>query len=141
MSPRRSVLMLLADGARADLFEKLLHAGELPNIQKHVVDRGGYRRAASTFTSTTGPAHLPFLTGCYPGTANVPGYRWFDRAAYRPGLPAGPWCLRSYNGPEAFLYPKDLDPDIKTMYEDRKSTRLNSSHANISYAVFCLKKK
>src|SRR3712207_7449034 len=26
-------------------------------------------------------------------------------------------------------------------YGDRKSTRLNSSHANISYAVFCLKKK
>src|SRR3712207_7348406 len=26
-------------------------------------------------------------------------------------------------------------------YADRKSTRLNSSHANISYAVFCLKKK
>src|SRR5438445_5512306 len=31
----------------------------------------------------------------------------------------------------------DLDPGL----EDRKSTRLNSSHANISYAVFCLKKK
>src|SRR3712207_8252715 len=28
-----------------------------------------------------------------------------------------------------------------TANEDRKSTRLNSSHANISYAVFCLKKK
>src|SRR3712207_9476745 len=27
------------------------------------------------------------------------------------------------------------------MRSDRKSTRLNSSHANISYAVFCLKKK
>src|SRR3712207_8262214 len=26
-------------------------------------------------------------------------------------------------------------------WRDRKSTRLNSSHANISYAVFCLKKK
>src|SRR5256886_8698929 len=26
-------------------------------------------------------------------------------------------------------------------YEDRKSTRLNSSHSQISYAVFCLKKK
>src|SRR3712207_8281593 len=26
-------------------------------------------------------------------------------------------------------------------FSDRKSTRLNSSHANISYAVFCLKKK
>src|SRR3712207_7285999 len=28
-----------------------------------------------------------------------------------------------------------------TLRRDRKSTRLNSSHANISYAVFCLKKK
>src|SRR3712207_8045401 len=28
-----------------------------------------------------------------------------------------------------------------TVIGDRKSTRLNSSHANISYAVFCLKKK
>src|SRR2546427_4257494 len=27
------------------------------------------------------------------------------------------------------------------VYEDRKSTRLNSSHSQISYAVFCLKKK
>src|SRR3712207_7434888 len=31
----------------------------------------------------------------------------------------------------------ELDPER----QDRKSTRLNSSHANISYAVFCLKKK
>src|SRR3712207_7942865 len=29
----------------------------------------------------------------------------------------------------------------ETLTRDRKSTRLNSSHANISYAVFCLKKK
>src|SRR3712207_7739960 len=32
------------------------------------------------------------------------------------------------------------DRDVKVVI-DRKSTRLNSSHANISYAVFCLKKK
>src|SRR3712207_7978798 len=30
---------------------------------------------------------------------------------------------------------------LNSKLEDRKSTRLNSSHANISYAVFCLKKK
>src|SRR3712207_7442971 len=30
---------------------------------------------------------------------------------------------------------------IRKNIRDRKSTRLNSSHANISYAVFCLKKK
>src|SRR3712207_7317437 len=35
-------------------------------------------------------------------------------------------------------------PDTRlwaALHADRKSTRLNSSHANISYAVFCLKKK
>src|SRR3712207_8203510 len=30
---------------------------------------------------------------------------------------------------------------LRGLHLDRKSTRLNSSHANISYAVFCLKKK
>src|SRR2546430_7497825 len=32
-------------------------------------------------------------------------------------------------------------PHRKTWVRDRKSTRLNSSHSQISYAVFCLKKK
>src|SRR3712207_6989142 len=31
--------------------------------------------------------------------------------------------------------------EVEQVGRDRKSTRLNSSHANISYAVFCLKKK
>src|SRR3712207_7372742 len=39
--------------------------------------------------------------------------------------------------PAAAFYVKLL----RQLDEDRKSTRLNSSHANISYAVFCLKKK
>src|SRR3712207_6940213 len=34
-----------------------------------------------------------------------------------------------------------LASEAMTRNQDRKSTRLNSSHANISYAVFCLKKK
>src|SRR3712207_7285598 len=36
------------------------------------------------------------------------------------------------------IYDGDMTADLVI---DRKSTRLNSSHANISYAVFCLKKK
>src|SRR6476659_10348656 len=39
-----------------------------------------------------------------------------------------------------FLLALELAP-IVPMPEDRKSTRLNSSHLGISYAVFCLKKK
>src|SRR3712207_7375632 len=36
--------------------------------------------------------------------------------------------------------PQHITEEYRTA-EDRKSTRLNSSHANISYAVFCLKKQ
>src|SRR3712207_8764028 len=37
--------------------------------------------------------------------------------------------------------PDRSDVVVDVLQQDRKSTRLNSSHANISYAVFCLKKK
>src|SRR3712207_8614346 len=45
---------------------------------------------------------------------------------------------------DADLLGHGADPYLRifvTRPADRKSTRLNSSHANISYAVFCLKKK
>src|SRR5689334_25398685 len=35
----------------------------------------------------------------------------------------------------------DVQREAEQRHEDRKSTRLNSSHSSISYAVFCLKKK
>src|SRR3712207_6854041 len=50
-----------------------------------------------------------------------------DPAPPRPGLQRGPEALG--------------ETGVGFRLEDRKSTRLNSSHANISYAVFCLKKK
>src|SRR3712207_8532976 len=48
---------------------------------------------------------------------------------------------RREGGPHRLLVEEAAQ--LKTFDElgDRKSTRLNSSHANISYAVFCLKKK
>src|SRR5260221_2313596 len=45
---------------------------------------------------------------------------------------AGPWNLADSNGQPLL---------VRNPWEDRKSTRLNSSHTVISYAVFCLKKK
>src|SRR3712207_7153998 len=39
------------------------------------------------------------------------------------------------------LYRAVMEQAVENICLDRKSTRLNSSHANISYAVFCLKKK
>src|SRR3712207_8533072 len=54
----------------------------------------------------------------------------------------GPYFTNKYNTPWGnALNFDDAWCDGVRRYLDRKSTRLNSSHANISYAVFCLKKK
>src|SRR3712207_7544308 len=47
-------------------------------------------------------------------------------------------CRRDQDQVESCPLVKDAE---EPSTQDRKSTRLNSSHANISYAVFCLKKK
>src|SRR5690606_41633043 len=61
--------------------------------------------------------------------------------------------LVTANGDEVVIQPEETPARIPTtttpvgevngipLVEDRKSTRLNSSHVKISYAVFCLKKK
>src|SRR5436305_11166088 len=50
------------------------------------------------------------------------------------------WVADTYNGKLKVLDPKTLEVTT-VLGGDRKSTRLNSSHVRISYAVFCLKKK
>jgi hypothetical protein len=116
-SSDRQAIVVLADGARADIFGRMLEAGELPQIQRHIVDRGSFRTATSTFTSTTIPAHLPFLTGRFAGSADIPGYRWYDRSRQRPGLPLGPWSFRNYNGLEARWIDSDLLSAAPTIFE------------------------
>src|SRR3712207_7253189 len=66
-----------------------------------------------------------------PARATIRG----DRAYRRSGRRAG--CGRC-RGQHLLREVVPADDEIR---QDRKSTRLNSSHANISYAVFCLKKK
>src|SRR3712207_7709027 len=57
-----------------------------------------------------------------------------------PGSPSAP--IEVVTRPDlARARPWAITTDHIRVWKDRKSTRLNSSHANISYAVFCLKKK
>src|SRR3712207_7757533 len=51
------------------------------------------------------------------------------------------WRDRHAPGKSIWITEFGYDATTKKPDPDRKSTRLNSSHANISYAVFCLKKK
>src|SRR5258707_9428031 len=68
-------------------------------------------------------------------------------AAPAPEIPAAApcplrMCPRLASSMRSFLPNNCSHPSLRShSTPDRKSTRLNSSHANISYAVFCLKKK
>ncbi|MBT3182390.1 MAG: hypothetical protein HN337_07785 [Deltaproteobacteria bacterium] len=108
-------IIILADGTRADIFDELVAKGDLPNISKYLIEPGSKLPAVTTFPSTTGPAHLPFLTGCFPGTCNVPGIRWMDKAKYDAGAFFNSY--RSYVGFESFCMASDMWPHIKTAFE------------------------
>jgi len=94
----RKVCFVLVDGARADVVRDLLERGDLPNLACHVVEPGGLTVGTSVFPSTTGVAYLPFLYGVYPGTANIPGIRWLDRAGATGDWRAQWRAARSYCG-------------------------------------------
>src|SRR2546430_4307681 len=55
--------------------------------------------------------------------------------------PAGCILLRRLRSPIGLGESSNVEHHYNWRNEDRKSTRLNSSHSQISYAVFCLKKK
>src|SRR3712207_8413978 len=76
---------------------------------------------------------FPYTTLFRSGMVGTAGVGADDRGADGPGPAEGDIRRGADGGPSRFA-PGDVG-------QDRKSTRLNSSHANISYAVFCLKKK
>ncbi len=121
--PYRRLIFIMIDGATYEVVRDLLAAGDLPALAALAERGGGLRRAVTCFPSTTGPAYIPYFMGLFPGTANVPGYRWLSRAGYngsgsrwtRPGL-------ASYSGREAMAFDSDL-PDRPTWFDYFGSSR------------------
>lgn len=113
---RRTTILLL-DGARPDVFAQLTAKGDLPHVSRHVLDPGGVVPATTVFPSTTGVAYLPILTGCYPGTLNVPGIRWLDPRYYN-----GDWWrdrqhVRSYCSYQGGMLNTDVPPEIVSLFD------------------------
>src|SRR3712207_425454 len=116
----------------------LLCAGVLTLTPSGVSGIGGVATACAQDPTQSIPTLGPIDPSCgaVPDTDRDDVYDYEDN------------CNGAYNPSQ-----KDTDKDsgeppfepVRTGYQDRdpdrKSTRLNSSHANISYAVFCLKKK
>src|SRR3712207_8855841 len=78
--------------------------------------------------------HAPYREDRHPSfKVSRKKNRWYDLATMESGdiIDLGKMMYNT----------NDIMEVIRHIQKDRKSTRLNSSHANISYAVFCLKKK
>src|SRR5207248_4470662 len=77
--------------------------------------------------------------------ANLPGHQWILVGGIIPNHQHGFRLIQLLHGEKGiggtFAKRRDESCVISGAVIDRKSTRLNSSHRTISYAVFCLKKK
>jgi phosphatidylglycerophosphate synthase len=114
-----SVAVFVVDGLQGWVVDNLVQRGDLPNLSRHVIERGAMGRAVTAFPSTTGPDFTPFVTGCFPGTCGVPGAQWFDRS-----IPEGRLItmnrFRDYLGWGAYAMDYDLSKTVQTIFEYSK---------------------
>src|SRR5690606_41725131 len=102
--------------------------------------------AALPGTPREPPSPSDTIPSCTTAFGRARGAPRSPRAGFRP-VPAGPYrtaatALKARTGTFAPRITLSATlPRIAREMPDRKSTRLNSSHVKISYAVFCLKKK
>ncbi|MDD4888720.1 MAG: alkaline phosphatase family protein [Phycisphaerae bacterium] len=78
--PDRCAVVLFVDGLDAATMERLAGAGELPNIQRHLLARGVRTdHAVTVIPSITFAANVSLNTGQFPGHHGITGNTWFDR--------------------------------------------------------------
>src|SRR3712207_763189 len=119
-------------------FDQIAHDVCLQNLDvKFCMDRAG-------IVGGDGLTHHGLLDIAYlRGVPNMIAMAPKDEGEMRDML----YTMLQHEGPAAMRYPRgngvgaDIRRAPRLLEVDRKSTRLNSSHANISYAVFCLNTK
>src|SRR2546426_2132964 len=132
----------------ADMLMTADHAWA-PEFRDEIVRRGVQRAESMNFVSMVRAGNETLLAAV---KAVTPGYPLRGRLRIAPGLnlpdvdtdavpPRGTVWLDERMMAALKVRPGDAIELGRARFRDRKSTRLNSSHLVISYAVFCLKKK
>ena len=106
----RSVCVLFCDGLSAEVFQRLVGEGALPNIRREIVDRGlSFETAVASVPSETYPNLGAILTGLFPGHHGIPANIWLDRRLR---------LAESHTNIFRILSASDfLTPDARTLYE------------------------
>src|SRR5947209_13602107 len=154
----RRVVVVVLDGMRRDLLDE----ARTPALARFARRSRSFTAHRSMFPSATRVVSASFATGCTPARhelqgntlallengrlvyhdAGHPDFLQHKRRATGRSLAVPTLAERLAPRGGTILF-SNVSPGAAFAHdpEDRKSTRLNSSHANISYAVFCLKKK
>src|SRR5256885_1879176 len=139
-SPRVSVLLTGLSVQREIFKNTTLEANYLGNKGTHLLTRNNIAQAFAPDPNNITPvaSRRPYqnFTGVYIDS------EWRGRASYQSGNVKLEHRSTSLTFQAAYTWNVNevLRCSSFTLPEDRKSTRLNSSHLVISYAVFCLKK-
>src|SRR5688572_31403519 len=122
------VAVVVGPGLGEEIAESL--KGTLDNAELWTTDAGGVEEATALART--------LREGFYDALVGIGGGRTLDLAKYAASLSGLPMVAVATS-----LAHDGLASPVASLEDhgDRKSTRLNSSHSQISYAVFCLKKK
>ncbi|HQG13573.1 MAG TPA: CDP-alcohol phosphatidyltransferase family protein, partial [bacterium] len=110
------VVIFNIGGVDRKIFDSMLTSGELPNLSGHISSRGGKYELCGSFPSTAGTAIAPYITGCFPGTCDIPGIRWFDRSISSSKV-FSMNRFRDYDGWGTYAMDHDLSNSVRTIFE------------------------
>src|SRR6266496_4550291 len=117
---------------------------ETTNLSRYGDAELEWSRARDALACVPSPDVTYFLGTCRPDTtphAAGIGAQWLDGDLYFTSSPAARKARDLAVNPLCTISVRLPGIDLVLDGTDRRSTRLNSSHVEISYAVFCLKKK
>jgi len=113
------VVLFHLDGVYRNVMMDMLAKGDLPNISRHLCEGGGAYESIGVFPSVSGVASIPLVTGCFSGTCDIPGMKWFDKT-----VPSTRVVtlnrFRDYSGWGSYAMDYDLSKDVKTVFEYSK---------------------
>lgn len=106
---RPYALLMVIDGLPTALFEDMRAAGELPNLDAYILQRG-YRSEhhTATFPPITFSAMASLLTGDLPASHGIPNFQWVNRKS---------GGYRNYIGLDLLNYQSDLLERSQTLFQ------------------------